>query len=327
MDCQQLYGTYQNQIIELEFKPSSESYNLYGSTLVGYLHFPPPDANSLFYEDIKVSENLTYQHQLVRLAFKIKPGFKSKFGISDEIENSLMEKGFSCKDVLKVTSSNEISLAVSGFPDKKNEITFYVSGIWSYNQQASTVTFAKTDGKQFKLNGSEFYALCNEIRGCKYEAVETILKKYKLTFDINTSEVDLLKSLCNIFIWLEYYFVDGDISPDPNKLINNSEFLPKMFDEFIIDYTAIAETQKDIYLIKQQYKFGETQKLLEELIHLNLLSKAVLKVKHNEYVNYFIPFTKTEFKDLFLERRDLYALYNSLIVDRDQCLATFFNNR
>lgn len=327
MNCQQLYGTYQNQIIELEFKPSSESYNLYGSNLIGYLHFPPPDANSPFYEDVKISENVTYSHQLVRLAFKITSGFKSKFSISDEVESLLMEKGFSCKDVLRVTSSNEISLVVSGFPDKKNYISFSVSGVWSYNQQAITINFTKVGGKQFKLHGSDFYALCNEIRGSKYDAVEGILKKHKINFDIDKSEIDLLKSLCNIFIWLEYYFVEGDISPDPNKLINNTEFLPKMYDEFIIDYTEMAETQKDIYLIKHQYKFGETTKLLDELVRLNLLSKAVLKVKHNEYVNYFIPFSKLNYKDLFLERRDLYNLYQTLMTDRDACISTFFKNR
>lgn len=326
MNCQQLYGQYQNQIIEVEFKPSSEAYTLYGANLIGYLYFPTT-TGSPFYENVKISENETQVHQLVRLAFKMTPGFKLKFGKSDETESLLIEKGFSCKDVLRISQSNQVSLVVSGFPDKKNNLSFSVSGVWSFNQQTSVVTISKADQEEIKMFGNEFYSLCNEIRGCKYDAIEGILKKYKINFNIAKTEIDLLKSLCNIFIWLEYYFVEGDIAPDPNKLINNSEFLPKMFDEFIIDYTEMAETQKDIYLIKQQYKFGETQKLLEELVRLNLLSKVVLKVKHNEYANYFIPFTKSEFKELFMERRDLHSLYNSLMSDRNICISTFFKNR
>lgn len=325
MHCQDIYSTYQNKVVEIEFKPESESYKKYRSNLVGSF-FYPSSTGAPFYGDIKINENLTYQHQLLRLAFVLRPGFIGKYQISGEMQKQLMDEGFPCSDIQKITSSNDVSLFVSGFLNN-NEITYGVSGAWSYNQQASAISFFENGQIKTKLSGNDFYSFCNEIRGCLPAQVPNILNKYKLNLNEIGISVDLLKALCNIFIWLEYYFVEGDIAPDPNKMVNNSEFLPKMYDEFIIDYSSNTEAQKEIYLIKQQYRFGDAISLLDELVRLNLLCKVVLKVQLNEYPNYFIPFTKADYTFLLNERRDLYALYNAIVNDRNVCLNNFFNNR
>ncbi len=326
MYCQDIYSTYQNKVVEIEFKPESESYKKYRSNLIGNF-FYPASTGAPFYGDIKVNENLTYQHQLIKLAFVLRPGFIAKYQISEEMQKQLMDEGFSCSDIQKITSSNDISLYVNGFSNN-NEIIFAISGAWSYNQQTAEINFFENAQLKAKFSGNDFYSFCNEIRGCLPTQVPKILETYKLKINAISTSVDLLKALCNIFIWLEYYFVEGDIAPDPNKMVNNSEFLPKMYDEFIIDYSSNTEVpQKEIYLIKQQYRFGDTIKLLDELTRLNLLSKVVLKVQHIEYPNYFIPFTKTDYTFLLNDRRDLYALYNSIVKDRNMCLNKFFNNR
>ena len=328
MDGNELYGLYQNQLIEIEFKNSTESFSEFGAKIIGYVFYPMPNKPQ-FFEDVRISDTETHTHQLVRLPFKLSPGFKMKFGISDEIQTQLFENGFSCKDVQNVSFYNEISLEVFGSANNKNT-AFSVSGVWSFNQQTSNVILSKKGEKQYKIQGNQFYALCNEIRGCKYTEVEKILSLHKINLDIDNSniqEIDLLKSLCNIFVWLEFYFVESDIAPDPDKLINNNEFLPKMFNEFIIDFTSNTTTQKDIFLLKHEHQLGNEKELLEELMNFNLLSKVALKVKNKVYVNYFIPFTKLDYRDLFLNRRDLLSFYDSLMKERDKCLSNFYNNR
>lgn len=328
MDGNELYGLYQNQLIEVKFKNLSESCNKFGDKLIGYVFYPMPNMPQ-FFADVKISDTITHAHQIVKLPFKLSPSFKSQRGISDEIQTELLENGFYCNDVQNISFYNEIFIEVSGLSNKKN-ISFSTFGIWGFNQQASNVTLAKKDGNHYKINGNQFYTLCNEIRGCKYPEIEQILKSYKINLEIDNSskqELDLLKSLCNIFVWLEYYFIDSDIAPDPDKLIENNEFLPKMFNEFIIDFTSNTTTQKDIYLLKYEHQKENEKKLLEDLISLNLLSKVVLKIKGKTYFNYFIPLTKTDYKDILLDRSTLFTFYNSLLKERDICLSNFYNNR
>jgi hypothetical protein len=333
MYCDNLYNEYRNQLVEIEFKASSEAQSAYGNKIIGFLWHPDP-TNSFYYEDVKISENTIQQHQLVRLCFKITPGFKMKYGVTDDVEKQLFDKGFKCEDVLKVVGANEIELEVSGninsfIVDETEKMQSYsVSGAWSFVHQATKVKFIKGGQKYTVLSGSDFYALCNKIRGCKYENIDSILNKYKVRFDLQNSpiqELDLIKALCNTFLWLEYYFVEEDIAPEANKLQHNQEFLPKMYDEFMIDLDTSMERQKDIYFIKHQ--FGSSSKgQLEELVKMNLLCHVKVRIRNEVHENYFLPFVKFNYKKEFFKNENLYNLYTTLHRDRDVCLNKYYNS-
>ena len=334
MLCHNLYNQYQNQIIEIEFKASSEAQKLYGNKIIGFLNYPVTTGLP-FYEDVKISDNITQQHQLIRLGFKITPGFKGKYGISDEVENKLLEYGFKCDEILKVIRANEIEVEVSSninsyIESEVEKIQSYsVSGVWSFIHQSISIRFTKGGVKSFVLVGSDFYSLCNEIRGCKYEQIETILNKYRVNFDLQNApiqELDLIKALCNSFLWLEYYFVEEDIAPETNKLQHNQEFLPKMYDEFMIDLDTKIERQRDIYFLKQVYQWGNLKAQLDELVKMNLLSRIKVSVRSEVHENYFLPFTKFNYKKEFFKDQNLFNLYQTLHRDRDLCIKHYYSS-
>ncbi|HTD42333.1 MAG TPA: hypothetical protein VK671_17000 [Mucilaginibacter sp.] len=335
MDCLQLYGAYQNQIIEIDFKQDSEAFKDFGGKLIGLLFYPMPTGGP-FYVDEKISEHEVQQHKLVRLCFKITPGFKFRFGVSDETEKLLMDKGFSCKDVKQISRPNEIHLEVSGNINPSDSepkfLSFTVSGIWGFNQQGSMVSLTKSGFTPVALNGTQFYELCNNLRSCHYEDIDNVLKKRNIDFKLEKAtneELDLIKAIVNIFIWLEYYLVEGDISPDTKNLMNNNEFLPKMYNDFVTDGAIYNDKLKDIYFLDQKHQFGDNaHEQLDKLVKLKLLSKTTLTVRNEKYKNYFMPFSKPkDYKVIIGKDLQLLSIYNQILVDRNIALNNFYNKR
>lgn len=333
MNCLDLYRNYQNQVVEVEFKNSTQSFKSYGASVVGFLYYPIGNG-APFYEDIIVSNSETLKYQLVRLCFRITAGCKIRNQISDELEKRLIEEGFGCQDVLRITSANEVSLSVTGntssFLKNKNEIysSYSVTGVWTLDQQSSSLKFAKDGIITKKMSGLEFYSLCNNIRGCNYDEIEKKLGEYNLNFNLKDApiqELDLIKALCNVFIWLEYYFVESSVSLDSNYLTENQNSLPKFFDEFIVDYTSHSGKQKDIYLLKKDYQNFTKKNLLDELVSKSLLSRIKVKIRRETFENYFVPFTKSNFDRESQLNSELNSVYNSILIERDMCLRKHFN--
>jgi hypothetical protein len=334
MNCEQIYHAYKNQIVSLTFEVNSEASKLYGESITGFFWFPEI-LSTPFYEDLKLSEYETQQHVLVRLAFKITESYKQKMGFSSDLEALLMNKGISCKDIKFIKPLNIIELTVIGrvnsdLPQEHPKYEeFKFKGEWDSARQ-SKIIFEKVKKYQYVMPGVDFYTLCNKIRNSKYQDITNILKSHKIELGIetyNNQEIDLLKSVCNIFLWLEYYFTDKGVFSNLNKIVNNNEFLPKLFNEFIIDFSSQSGSVKDIFLIDKTNIENDTHKLLEKLFELGYLSKVKLKISDSEFSNYFIPFNKLLPNQLFIENRGLHLIYKKLLDERDLCLSNFYKNR
>ena len=149
--------------------------------------------------------------------------------------------------------------------------------------------------------------------------MRAFLKEYK--FDTTLIEdtvqpLDLLKAAINLFLWMEPYF------QFPFEL-DNEQLAPKFFNEFLIDSSNSIGTQKDIYLLPEDFPTLNYKTEIETLISMNLLSFVKLKVDKKQIENYFIPFTKASCTKNAFPNSSSFVLWNQLMDLRNKCFDDF----
>jgi hypothetical protein len=208
-------------------------------------------------------------------------------------------------------------------------MTYSIKGTWSADYKSANVILS--DGFfSYELPGYKLVNLISEIKGCSYDLLDSILKKNNISFGLNLNttiqELDLIKSLFNLFYWFDYTLCEDTISILDFELNNNDNEFPKAFNEFVIDMPEKTKQGpvKDIYLIKEEYHF-KYKSMIDHLIKINLLSEFTLESKKRKIKNYFIPLTKPTYRTEIYGPKEVLEFYKMIINDRHICLTKHFN--
>lgn len=209
---------------------------------------------------------------------------------------------------------------------KERIVTYRIFGNWSYDVDLCNIKISNGI-IDFTISPYKLNQLVSEIRGCDYDKEISILNKYEINFGFNEEttiqELDLIKALFNLFYWLDFNLKEDWITIVAEEEKN---YLPRTFDEFIIDYPDKAKegTLKDIYLIKSEYH-SLYKNEIDNLISINLLSEFNVKTKTKDEKNYFIPFTKPVYRTETYKGDKTLELYKKIINDRHVCLTKHFD--
>ncbi len=199
--------------------------------------------------------------------------------------------------------------------------TYSIYGKLTHDYVTSEINF-DDNGTQFaNINGLDLFKLANEIRGRKYVDQSSILERYGIKLVrplINYFEADIIKTLFNIILWIEYSLLETED-------VNIEE---QIFNEFIIDYSGKTEPQKDLYFLPQKYCSGEYEGFTTFLIGVNLIGVLHVETKTRKIKTFYIPF----FKVPLLDRRifntadvSYYGEWLNILRMRDAKLKLFLN--
>jgi hypothetical protein len=201
--------------------------------------------------------------------------------------------------------------------------SYFISGDWGLNFSENKIKWILDDNLLGFIQGDSFYKMCEEIQGCEYSDINQIFNIYKINlpnYELSIQEIDLIKSVANIFIWVQYFLID-------EYDIENDDSLPKVFDDFKIDNNNKITVQKDIYFLPKKYLEEEYRNLINNLMNINLLSYFKVSSKNTSLENYFIPFTKPGFKLNVFQDKETYEFWKTILYDRHIALDNFFNKR
>jgi hypothetical protein len=204
-----------------------------------------------------------------------------------------------------------------------NYLTYKVSGDWGLNYAANRITWQRGNIAIGALNGDAFYKLCQDIQGSNYEEIIGILQSKEIRIEnkeYSIQELDIIKSIANVFLWAEYFLLD-------EYDIEKEDFLPKLFDDFTIDINHKPTTQKDIYFLPKKYLDTSYYKLISNLMDINLLSELTVVSTTKTITNHFIPLTKPGYKQDVFQDTDTFQFWKTILNDRHNALNKFFNQR
>jgi hypothetical protein len=202
-------------------------------------------------------------------------------------------------------------------------VTYKVSGDWGLNYNANRITWLREDVGLGTINGDIFYKLCQDIQGSEYEDIISILQSKEIRIEnkeYSIQELDIIKSLANVFLWAEYFLLD-------EYDIEKEDFLPKLFDDFTIDVNNKPTTQKDIYFLPKKYLDTTYSTLISNLMDINLLSELTVVSTNKPVKNHFIPLTKPGYKQDVFQDTDTFQFWKTILNDRHNALNKFFNQR
>ena len=201
--------------------------------------------------------------------------------------------------------------------------SYFISGDWGLNFSENKIKWILDDNLLGFIQGDNFYKMCEKIQGCEYSDIKQIFDFYKINlpnYELSIQEIDLIKSVANIFIWVQYFLID-------EYDIENDDSLPKVFDDFKIDNNNKITVQKDIYFLPKKYSEENYRNLINNLMNINLLSYFKVSSKNTSLVNYFIPFTKPGFKPNVFQNKETNEFWKTILHDRHIALDNFFNKR
>jgi len=201
--------------------------------------------------------------------------------------------------------------------------TYVINGHWGLNYYENRINWVLDNVILGTLKGDVFYKMCEELQGCEYNDIAKIFEKYKISlpkYEMRIQEYDLIKSVANIFIWVQYFLID-------EYNIESEDSLPKVFDDFKIDNNNKVTVQKDIYFLPKKYSDSMYKSLIENLIAINLLSYFKIETTASKIENYFIPFTKPGYKSDVFQNKDTYSFWKQILNDRHIALDNFFNRK
>ncbi|MEJ5144685.1 hypothetical protein [Sphingobacterium sp. MYb388] len=150
---------------------------------------------------------------------------------------------------------------------------------------------------------------------------------YECIRDLNEFSFNSVKSLFLLFNWLHI--------PLLNQEFDEIDINKTFYDDFVVDWTNRPESQKDIYLIKQDHIVASNDDLLQHLIKINLLCKiSIFPYRDNEIISYFTPLSQPgiskelfEFEDNNLNKKSSYYLWRKIIQERDIRIRNWSINR
>lgn len=204
-----------------------------------------------------------------------------------------------------------------------NFVTYKVAGDWGLNYFANKITWLRENTRLGALSGDDFYNLCQSLQGCEYEKIINLLQIQHIKIqnkEYSIQELDAIKSVANIFLWTEYFFLEEyDIAFDG--------FLPKLYDDFTIDMNNQPTSQKDIYFLPKKYSDPSYINLINNLMDINLLSKLQVSSINATVINHFIPLTKPGFTQDVFQDPHTYHFWKTILNDRHNALNRFFNQR
>ena len=202
-------------------------------------------------------------------------------------------------------------------------IKYRLNGNWGLNFFENTITWSRENLFLGKQAGDIFYKICEDLRGAEYDEITKILRNAEILIqeqEYSIQELDIIKAIANIFLWAQYFLLD-------DYDIENSESLPKLYDDFIIDLNNKPTTQKDIYLLPKKYSDNKYSKYIKNLKKINLLSELKVTTTNREVNNYFIPFTKPGYKQDVFQDSETYNFWKKILEDRHNNINNFFNKR
>jgi hypothetical protein len=204
-----------------------------------------------------------------------------------------------------------------------NYVTYIVSGDWGLNYNANRITWLRENVRLGTINGDIFYKLCQDIQGSEYEEIIGLLQSKEIIIEnkeYSIQELDIIKSVANVFLWAEYFLLD-------EYDIEKEDFLPKLFDDFTIDVNHKPTTQKDIYFLPKKYLDTTYSTVINNLMDINLLSKLTVVSTTKNITNHFIPLTKPGYKQDVFQDTDTFQFWKTILNDRHNALNKFFNQR
>ncbi len=211
-----------------------------------------------------------------------------------------------------------------------------------FSQHDSFVQVIRNEVTIFSLPKSVLFIFAQNIRGVEFRQVGEILAAQtgdRNYTTISNQEVGLVKALFNLYLWLEFAIIAANFDPinnPANVFVPNTKPLvieDYLFDEFVLDYTGKAGTQKDIYLLPQNFLTSEENKLIVQLMNLNLISRVTLVVNHLQKENYFVSLLKPgRNPDYYKSNIDptgnlTIALWNKILYARDKRIKKFVEGR
>lgn len=202
-------------------------------------------------------------------------------------------------------------------------VTYKVSGEWGINYNTNRITWLRDNFGIGTINGDIFYKLCQDIQGSRYEEIISILQSKEIRIEnkeYSIQELDIIKSLANVFLWAEYFLLD-------EYDVEKEDFLPKLFDDFTIDINNKPTTQKDIYFLPKKYLDPTYSTLISNLMDINLLSELTVVTTNKTVKNHFIPLTKPGYKKDVFRDTDTLQFWKTILNDRHNALNKFFNQR
>ena len=166
---------------------------------------------------------------------------------------------------------------------------YYIEGEIMLNRADTILSFYNEHLQINKANGVTFTKLASEVRGCEFNNLIEVFSvnnsnKDFITYlqNITVEEIGLIKSIFNIYIWLEISLIKGHELDIENMI----------YDEFIIDYTGRPGKQKDIYFLSKNIVPETHPFIIKKLVNLNLLCKLEVTYGLGSHTTYFIPFSK-----------------------------------
>lgn len=201
--------------------------------------------------------------------------------------------------------------------------SYSVSSNWGLNLSENKVKWCLEERILGIQKGDDFYHMCEEIQGCDYSEIREIFNKNNISlpdYELSHQEFELIKSLANIFVWVQYFLIDEyDIESDDS--------LPKVFDDFKIENNNKIAVQKDIYFLPKKYADEKYQIHIANLLEINLLTYFKINTNNSEIENYFIPFTKPGYTTNVFKNSETLNFWKQILNDRHIALDNFFNRK
>lgn len=200
----------------------------------------------------------------------------------------------------------------------------------NFKYDSNSQVFFTVDDRSVVFNNSALLKEFSEkIRGKSKEALILALMKISDDNDLinyigqlSSKSMNLIKSIFLLYHWLDLPLHNPDVL----------EIESNIYDNFVVDWTFIPESQKDIYLIGKNYISESNMIYLNKLVDLNLLADFKIQgYKGKELQCYFTPLSKPGVsKEKFqLEngKDNAYPLWQKILNDRDKRISNWLNNR